>query len=75
MCCMMTHAMDHQAQPGSMSVAGGHQEAPHDILRRRFALGEISREELEEMEQVLGVAPKGADVSNPRHAQHGGGTE
>ncbi len=50
MCCMMMHAMDH-----SEHVQASHGEAPLDILQRRFALGEISAQEFEEMKGVLGL--------------------
>lgn len=71
MCCMMMHAMDHSAHASSTTVAGGPQEESlHDILRRRYALGEISREQYEEMKQVLGATPDNADPSRAGHAHH-----
>lgn len=78
MCCMMMHAMDHSAHASSVSVAGGPQEESlNDILRRRYALGEISREQFEEMKQVLGVTPGGVDASKRGDAHHvsAGGTK
>jgi uncharacterized membrane protein len=77
MCCMMMHGMEHSAHAGSMTVAGGAQEESlHDILKRRYALGEISREQFEEMRQVLGVIPDNANPSGAGHEHHmsGGGT-
>jgi len=76
MCCMLMHAMDHSAHGSSTTVAGGPQEESlHDILRRRYALGEISREQFEEMKQVLGVTPGDAAPSRGVHGHEtsGGG--
>ena len=74
MCCMMMHAMDHAAHTSPTTVTGGPQkESLHDILRRRYALGEISREQFEEMKQVLGVTPESAGTSGMGHAHHMGG--
>lgn len=55
MCCMMMHAMDHS---GHAQATRG--DAPLDILQRRFALGEISPEQFEEMKGVLGLATSSA---------------
>ena len=54
MCCMMGHEMDHER--GREPSATGHQaqETLIEILRRRYAQGEISREQFEEMKRVLG---------------------
>jgi len=74
MCCMMMHAMDHSAHANSTTVAGGPQEESlRDILRRRYALGEISREQYEEMKEVLGLTPDNADPSGAGHAHPMGG--
>ena len=74
MCCMLMHAMDHPAHGSSTTVAGGPQEESlRDILRRRYALGEISREQFEEMKQVLGVAPEDADPAGAGYAHHASG--
>ena len=58
MCCMM-HMMNHASHDAQLMQAG----APHaeresllEILKRRFALSEINREQFEEMKRVLGVA-------------------
>jgi len=77
MCCMMMHAMDHAAHTSPTPSTGGPQdESLHDILRRRYALGEISRQQFEEMKQVLGVALENAGTSGTGHAHlmSGGGT-
>ena len=74
MCCMLMHAMDHPAHGSSTTVAGGPQEESlRDILRRRFALGEISREQFEEMKQVLGVTPENIDPPGAGHSHHTSG--
>ena len=77
MCCMLMHAMDHSDHAGSTTAAGGAQEESlHDILRRRYALGEITREQFEEMRQVLGVTLDNAAAYKAGHAHpmSGGGT-
>jgi len=69
MCCMMMHAMDHTAHTSPTTATGGPQEESlPDIPRRRYALGEISREQFEEMKQVLGVTPESAGASGTGHA-------
>jgi len=74
MCCMLMHAMDHSAHGSSPTVAGGPQEESlRDILRRRYALGEISREQFEEMKQVLGLTPESADPPGAGFAHHARG--
>lgn len=70
MCCMMLHAMDHSNHAEAIPASGLQGQLPLDILRRRFALGEISREELEEMKQVLGLNSEEAESSVGRHAPH-----
>jgi uncharacterized membrane protein len=77
MCCMMMHAMNHTAHTSPTTATSGPQEESlHDILRRRYALGEISREQFEEMKQVLGVTPESVGASGTGHAHpmSGGGT-
>ena len=57
MCCMMMHSMnhsDHTVQETQMNPS--QIESPLEILRRRYALGEIDRAQLEEMQRVLGIA-------------------
>ena len=66
MCCMMMHPMDHSTRDtehGHSHPATG--EPLLDIVNRRYALGEITREQLQEMKSVLAlstgpVAPEAA---------------
>ncbi len=54
--CMIMHAMDHSEHNTQAAATSAPQsESPLDILRRRYALGEITREQFEEMKRVLGV--------------------
>jgi uncharacterized membrane protein len=69
MMCMMPHNTTH-AEHGD-----AHANAPEpsllDILKRRFALGEITQEQYRDMQQVLGIAGTDtAQVHNEGH-QHG----
>ncbi len=53
--CMM-HGMDHSGHNTQTSATSAPQnESLLDILKRRYALGEITREQFEEMKRVLGV--------------------
>ncbi len=70
MMCMMMHAMDHSghdahAMPASTPHVEG--ESLLDILKRRYALGEINREQFEEMRRVLNLA---ATEPSTEHAGH-----
>jgi uncharacterized membrane protein len=57
---MIHHLLGHSEH--SDAHANGSQEpAPLDILKRRFALGEISREQFAEMVRVLRAAEQGSD--------------
>ncbi len=46
MCMGMMHEMNHESHES-------HDETPLEILRKRFALGEITKEQYEEMRKVL----------------------
>lgn len=63
MCCMMMHEMEHSGH------AAGHtqDESLLDVLKRRYALGEITREQFEEMKRVLGFQ---ATTFAPPPAEH-----
>jgi hypothetical protein len=75
MCCMMGHAADHGA--ATASAGGAPSESLLGVLRRRYALGEISRDQLEEMKATLGLSDGKAvgaaeGNSNPWEAEHRG---
>lgn len=77
MCCMMGHAMDHGGEMPRSSVEGGQPESLLDLLRRRYAAGEISRDQLEEMQATLGLSDgkavaAAAGSGNPWEAEHRG---
>ncbi len=67
MMCMM-HGMDHSGHDAHATPTGAEQgESLLDILKRRYALGEITREQFEEMKHTLGVSDaRSAD----EHAHH-----
>ena len=74
MCCMMGHQTDHEAAAEKPSHHQDRPETLFDVLRRRYALGEISRDQLEEMKRVLGLgagtaagAPVGAGAWESGH--------
>ncbi len=62
---MVHHLLGHSVHgdtPAHVSL----EPAPLDILKWRFALGEISREQFEEMVHVLGAVDRGSDhAHNP----------
>lgn len=69
MCCMMMHDMDHSGHTAQTAQTGASQSEPLlDILKRRYALGEITREQFEEMKHVLGVTD--APYSAAATAEH-----
>ena len=74
MCCMMGHTMDHAEGTPKSSVEGGRQDSLLDVLRRRYAAGEISRDQLEEMKRVLELSDdRAVDAGgNPWAASHHG---
>ena len=71
MCCMMRHEMDHSGQAAQMAPQDASQdESLLDVLKRRYALGEITREQFGDMKSTLGVSD-GTQVSlTPEHAHH-----
>ena len=84
MCCMIpapafgagvSHAADHGA--ATASAGGAPSESLLGVLRRRYALGEISRDQLEEMQATLGLSDgkavaAAAGSGNPWEAEHHG---
>lgn len=69
MMCMMGHNMDHSGH-GTHAEAAPQSESLLDILRRRYALGEITRVQFEEMIQVLGVSEGAGVEAGTIHHQH-----
>ena len=66
MMCMMPHMMAHSEHIDAHVNAS--QPSPFDILKRRYALGEITSEQLKEMMHVLSAAetePAQAHHENP----------
>ncbi len=76
MWCMLMHLLGHQnhhqnhtghkdsATPSEVSF----EEELLRILKRRYALGEITREQLEEMKEALGLG--GQTSSTPQAEEH-----
>lgn len=53
---MCMHAMNHQDQPAqSASARSVREESLLDIIKRRYASGEITREQFELLKRDLGV--------------------
>ncbi len=69
MMCMLMHAMHggHDGHPPSVSNT---QESPLDILKRRYALGEITEAQFEQMKRTLGLAPSAQTDATAEHAGH-----
>jgi uncharacterized membrane protein len=68
MWCMLHHLLGHSGPSGTHSNVT-QESAPLDILKRRYALGEISREQFEQMVRVLGSADgSSARAHHERHA-------
>jgi uncharacterized membrane protein len=70
MMCMMGHNMDHSGH-SAHAEADPQSESLLDILKRRYALGEITRAQFEEMRQVLGVTQGAGVEGGSAHHQHG----
>ena len=68
MMCMMMHAMDHSGHDGhAMPSTAPQGESLLDILKRRYALGEINQTQFEEMKRVLNL---GVMEVSTEHAHH-----
>ncbi len=66
--CMMMHMMDHSGHDAHAApTAAAQGESLLDILKRRYAFGEITREQFEEMKKTLGVSDA---ISTNGHANH-----
>jgi len=69
MMCMAMHTMEHSAHGAPTTTPGSTQsESLFDILKRRYALGEIDKTQFEEMKRVLNV---GASAETPTEHAHG----
>lgn len=69
MMCMVMHTMHHEE--GHPSHANASQnDSLLEILRRRYALGEINREQFEEMQRVLGVTSNVPPVARASEQEH-----
>jgi hypothetical protein len=74
---MMSHGMEHGGKTEGPAGELGERESLLDVLRRRYALGEITQDQLEEMKAVLGLSHGKAvgaasGRSNPWEAEHHG---
>ncbi len=70
MMCMMMHAMDHSghdAQTMPTTAPHAEHESLLDILKRRYALGEITCEQFEEMKRTLGVGDSSSTIEHAHH--------
>ena len=68
MMCMMGHNMDHTAHANPTAQAGSQEASLLDILKRRYALGEIDQDQFAEMKRVLGIEQTLGAASS--HASH-----
>ena len=68
MMCMAMHAMDHAGHDAHTMLANAPQsESLLDILKRRYALGEITYEQFEEMKSVLDVSDSSSTIEHTHH--------
>lgn len=69
MCCMMMHAMhpDHDAHQAS---ANSMNEPLLEILKRRYALGEIDKGQFEQTTRILGLSVQEEGIGISGHAEH-----
>jgi uncharacterized membrane protein len=77
MMCLVHMLMDHGEHGGhamqEQQAGAPARESLPDILRRRYALGEISREQLEEMQRALGLSrTSGVSVTADEPHRHNG---
>jgi uncharacterized membrane protein len=67
--CMAMHAMDHSAHDVPAAAPGAAQtESLLDILKRRYALGEVTAAQFEEMKRTLNLSE--ATGTTVEHAHH-----
>lgn len=68
MCCMMMHSMDHSMHDDHETQGTTSQdETLLQILKRRFAQGEITREQFEAMQGVLGLSQTASVYEGAHH--------
>ncbi len=64
------HAMDHSVHDAHATPTwAGQGESLLDLLKRCYALGEITREQFEEMKRTLGVSGVSSANENERHSR------
>ncbi len=72
--CLMVHLTGHQEhapQHAPAQSAGTANDELRGILKRRYALGEITREQFEEMQRVLGLSVEEGTAPKPsQHVHH-----
>lgn len=69
--CIM-HGMDHSQHntPTTAVNAPQHDDSLLDILKRRYALGEMTLAQFEEMKRVLGLTQDLPYVTTTEHGHH-----
>lgn len=69
--CMM-HGMNHSQHDAQATTANApaQNESLLDILKRRYALGEINLEQFEEMKRVLGLTQDLPRAATTPHGHH-----
>jgi uncharacterized membrane protein len=67
---MLMHAM-HSEHDTRQASANNENQTPLEIVKRRYALGEINRDQFEEMKRVLGSASSNSiDSTNLEYNRH-----
>ena len=69
---MCMHAMKHQDHAAqSASAHSVREESLLDIIKRRYASGEITREQFEQLKRDLGIAASPHPTAGPIDSRHG----
>jgi len=66
---MLMHALGHSGHDAHAAPTS-HNESLLAILQRRYALGELTREQFEEAKRVLGIAESTAEAQAAAHPGH-----